>query len=476
MVTDLRIAEKEWKELRKLFCSSFRSGQPIEIGAIGLVGECKSIKIHEFIIAKILLPKTGDFKIANSGALIFDASYIRRAHLEMRSDGLAGLVMFHTHPFADRSVDFSPFDIREDHLLVKNLQEMAPGTRLISVVAGQNSLRGCIWNSPSSRKKLRELIVIGDRISFLPLNGIPEPLPPPPEAIFDRGLIITDAGALYRLSKMTVAIVGASGTGSLMSELLVRAGCKHLMIVDYDIVKDINLNRILHATLRDVREKTPKVMVLKRAIKRIGLQCRVEGVFGNILDRKVIARLKEADVIFGCVDKALPRKYLSEFAYRYYRPYIDVGSEIGGDNKGIFSVDARTSYVAPGRYCLLCSGVVKPRRLHFESLSVEERRRTIAMGYSDDFLIDQPAVMDLNMRSASYGMIMLRHILQPFLLEPIPVHISENILTYTIRPIPDARDATDYCRICRINPKAGYADNGPSIGMEKATVEALRDE
>ncbi len=472
MVTDLRIAEKELSKLQKLFSSSFNSGASREIGAIALLGECKTKKKQEFIIAKVFLPEPGDFKIMHTGALIFDASYIRRAHLEMRSKGLAGIAMFHTHPFSDRYVDFSPFDLREERLLVRNLQEIEPRTRLASVVVGRNCLSGCIWGGSNTRHRLRELVVVGNRLSFFPLNGIPESSPPPPEAVFDRGLIITGAGALYRLSKMKVAVVGASGTGSLVSELLVRAGCKQLMIIDDDIVKDINLNRILHAAWRDVKGKKPKVEVLKRAIERTGLSCHVEGVFGNILDKEVMTQLKEADIVFGCVDKALPRKYLLEFAYRYCRPYIDIGSEIGKD---LFSLDARTSYVAPGRDCLLCSGIVTPRQLAFESLSAQERHRTASMGYSDDLLIKQPAVMELNMRAASYGLLVLRHLLQPFLLEPIPVTISENLLTYTNRPINVARDATANCRICRNNPQAGYGDNGLQVGMNKNAINALSD-
>jgi hypothetical protein len=73
-------------------------------------------------------------------------------------------------------------------------------------------------------------------------------------------------------------------------------------------------------------------------------------------------------------------------------------------------------------------GVVTPRQLNFESLSAEERERVRAQGYSDDLVIEQPAVMDLNMRAASNGMMILRHLLQPFLLAPLPVMILENVV------------------------------------------------
>jgi hypothetical protein len=247
------------------------------------------------------------------------------------------------------------------------------------------------------------------------------------------------------------------------------------MPVDDDITKEINLNRIFYTTQDDVDRKTPKVEVIRRGIEGLGLGCRVMPILGNVLDRDVLARLRQADIIVGCLDKAFPRHVLCDFAYRYLRPYIDVGSEIGGDQQGIVSLDARTSYVAPGRYCLQCAGVVTPRQLNFESLSVAERARVRALGYSDDLVIDQPAVMDLNMRAASFGMMVLRHLLQPFLLAPLPVMILENMVTYSLKAIGVARTPNATCPICQANRWAGYGDCAAPIGLERNALLAIVD-
>jgi NADPH:quinone reductase-like Zn-dependent oxidoreductase len=158
------------------------------------------------------------------------------------------------------------------------------------------------------------LIVIGERLVYRLLDGRAEPPPPPPEAIFDRGLALTGAGALGILAGLTVAVVGASGTGSLTCELLARAGCRHILLIDDDVTKIINLNRILYATQEDVDKGTPKVEVIRRGIEGLGLDCRVELVRGNVLDRDVLARLREADILVGCVDKAFP---VSPAVYRH---------------------------------------------------------------------------------------------------------------------------------------------------------------
>lgn len=473
MLTDLRITEADNQRLQDLFKVSFRSGACPETGAIGVLGECRAGDRHEFLLAKLLLPGPGDFKIAEHGYLVFNASYLRRAHLEMRGEGLAGLVLFHTHPLADKEVAFSLYDNQEEPLLAENLRELDARTRLVSVVAGKSSQCGRLWVERGNCQPMGRLIVVGERLLYRALDGKSEPPPPPPEAIFDRGLALTGAGALGLLSGLTVAVAGASGTGSLYCELLARAGCKKIMPVDDDVTKDINLNRIFYTTQEDVDRQTPKVEVIRRGVEGLGLGCHVEPIKGNVLDRDVLARLREADIIIGCLDKAFPRQVLCEFAFRYHRPYIDVGSEIGGDKKGIVSLDARTSYIAPGRYCLQCAGVITARQLGFESLSAGERRRVRALGYSDDLVIDQPAVMDLNMRAASFGMMVLRHLLQPFLLPPLPIMILENMVTYSLKAVREARALNAQCPVCQTNGYAGYGDCAPPLGLEKNALHAI---
>lgn len=466
MTVDLRVTESDWSRLRSQFESSFRGRVAPETGALAILGESKTAVKHEFVVVKVLLPGPGDLKIASTGEVVFASSYIRRAHLEMRKAGLAGIAAFHTHPFADTNVSFSPYDDSEEPLLVENLMELEPRTRLISVVAGKQSQCGRFYGSPRSPLPLRELIVVGERLSYLGLDGLPPAPPPKPAAIFDRGKPLTGSGALDRLSRMTVVVVGASGTGSLFCELLARAGCKRIIVIDRDIVKDINLNRILHAAAEDTRLGTPKVEVVRRAIEALGLGCRVEPIQGSILDHDVLRRVLDGDLVVGCVDRDLPRYLLCEVSFRYLVPYIDIGSEIGGDDDGIVSVDSRVSYVAPGRHCLMCSGVVTPRRLRFESHTEGERKREIALGYCDDLLITHPAVMDLNMRAASNGMLLLRHLLQPFLEEPYPVKLCENAVTYTSRPVTATTKANPACPTCRANRRFGYGDCGPPIGFD----------
>ena len=151
------------------------------------------------------------------------------------------------------------------------------------------------------------------------------------------------------LGDLRVAIVGASGTGSIVCELLMRAGCRRLLLIDDKASRDVNLNRMIHLRKKDVMRRAWKVCVLQREMRRSGMGCDVEVVVGNVLDHRVLSELRDADVVFGCVDAAYPRLLLSKFAFRYFRPYVDVGSEIGFDaDQVVTCLTARANYIAQG--------------------------------------------------------------------------------------------------------------------------------
>jgi hypothetical protein len=147
---------------------------------------------------------------------------------------------------------------------------------------------------------------------------------------------------------------------------------------------------------------------------------------------------------------------MTEVAYQYLIPYIDLGTEIGIDDIGVQSLDSRVSYVSPGRACLLCSGIVSEERVRIEGLSPNEKARVLAMGYSNDVRLDAPAVMDLNMRAASYAALVLRHLLQSFLDTPLPTHIKEGLTNYSIKRIQLA--AREDCHICGPHGRAAFGD------------------
>ena len=84
--------------------------------------------------------------------------------------------------------------------------------------------------------------------------------------------------------------------------------------------------------------------------------------------------------------------------------------------------------------------------------------------------------MDLNMRAASMGMMLLRHLLQPFLLMPLPVTLAENLVTYNMKPVAAVRAKNDACDICQANPLTGFGDCAEAPGLPSDVAAGLIDE
>lgn len=207
-----------------------------------------------------------------------------------------------------------------------------------------------------------------------------------------------------------------------MAELLMRAGAGEFVLFEFDSADLTNVGRVLHLRTGDAAAGVNKALRMSEIVDESGLPTKVTVVpGGDIRDPNVADELRGCDLLIGCVDRDWPRLILSEVAYQYLIPLIDLGTEIGVSEGGeVQSLDARVSFVGPGRPCLFCSRVITRERIRVEGLNAEEHARVLAMGYSTDIHLSTPAVMDLNMRAASLAGLFIRHMYQPFLEAPPP--------------------------------------------------------
>jgi len=459
---NLRIAERHWAAVRRLTAHSFIAGVRFrpETGCILLLTHNDHPKAESLLVADVLSPGVGDLRDQESGAVTFDSRYLRRALLAIRDRGLAGFVTVHTHPLADRSVGFSPYDDGNDPGLMANLHDLEPTGVFGSMVLGKRAAAARTWNG-SSASYFDELIIVGDRLNYVRLNGSPDDALPTPRDIFDRSLALTGPGALARLARSRVGIVGLSGTGSLMAELLMRAGVGELVFFEFDPADRTNLGRVLHLRSTDAAERANKAVRMAEALTESGLPTRVTVVpGGDIRNAEVAAELRGCDILVGCVDRDWPRLILCEAAYQYLIPLVDLGTEIGASETEVHSLDARVSIVGPGRPCLLCSRVITQERVRLESYEVAQRERVLAMGYSKDMPLRAPAVMDLNMRAASAAGLIIRHLYQPFLETPLPHAVREAATNFSTKK-QWYRSSSD-CIVCGLEERLG---SGPRFRL-----------
>ena len=454
----LRMAETHYELMRTLAAPSFLGGRRRrhEMGCILLVARNDHATNPSLLVADVLMPEDGDFDRQEHSALSFSSQYLRRALLAIRAQGLAGFLTVHTHPFSDTTVRFSDYDDCNDPELMENLYDLQPEGVFGSAVLGKSSIEARTWSSDLQSSGLEELVVIGSSYQVFPLDGSSEKDRTQPSAIFDRGLALSGAGALYKMSRMRFGVVGISGTGSLMAELLLRAGAGEIVCFEFDVIDETNLNRILHSRRVDADTRVTKAARMREVIGETGLPTRITIIDGgDIRNADVADELRGCDVLLGCVDREWPRQILSEVVFQYLVPLIDMGAEIGisADGQELQSLDARVSLVTPGNPCLACVGLVTSEGLRLEGLSDEELDRTLALGYCKDFRLSAPAVMDLNMRAASYAMLLLRHLLQPYMATPLPTSIRESLTSYTIKPRFECASAD--CSVCALPARLG---------------------
>ena len=135
---------------------------------------------------------------------------------------------------------------------------------------------------------------------------------------------------------------GALGNEVLKNLALMNAG--RLVIVDFDCVEDVNLDRSVLFRREDVGRQ--KVDAARDGIMRINPGIEVVAINGDIAHDVGIGLLRNADVIVGCVDSRWARYCINRLAFRAGRPWVD---------GGIFGMTGTARVFTPGMSCYACS-------------------------------------------------------------------------------------------------------------------------
>ncbi len=76
-----------------------------------------------------------------------------------------------------------------------------------------------------------------------------------------------------KLSKKSVLVLGCGGVGGYVIEALARSNIGTLILVDYDVVEESNINRQIIATTKNIGKK--KTTLFEKRIKEINPSCKV---------------------------------------------------------------------------------------------------------------------------------------------------------------------------------------------------------
>lgn len=311
------------------------------------------------------------------------------------------VLKIHSHRWDVRS--FSDFDDESDRELFTSasawLDSDVPHASAILVPNGDMIAR--VVDSNGGLTALSQVAVAGDDLMFWRRDSGKGVIP----QFALRHAQAFGRGTTERLRQLTIAVVGCSGTGSPVVELLARLGVGKLILVDPERVEEKNLNRILNATMDDAKAGRLKVEVLARAVRNMGLGTEVVPIGENVLSPRVVRAVATADVLFGCMDGAEGRNLLNRLAAFYCLPYFDVGVRLDADGEGgVSQICGGVHYLQPGGSSLLSRGVITR-----EDIDAEGMKRTdpaayaeqVKRGYIRGVREDRPAVASVNMHFAS---------------------------------------------------------------------------
>ncbi|PIN69419.1 hypothetical protein COV93_05600 [Candidatus Woesearchaeota archaeon CG11_big_fil_rev_8_21_14_0_20_43_8] len=136
----------------------------------------------------------------------------------------------------------------------------------------------------------------------------------------------TSIGSSIEYDNKRVLIIGAGALGNFTALCLAQIGAKYIDIIDFDTVDLTNLNRQI--MLYDAIGKY-KSQVLANRIRQVSRGIHANGIVGRLTKQ---TRIKDYDIVLGCVDKIKARMDASDLCRKNRIPYIDgATSSLSGD-------------------------------------------------------------------------------------------------------------------------------------------------
>ena len=153
--------------------------------------------------------------------------------------------------------------------------------------------------------------------------------------------------AMDKLARSTVMVVGCGAVGGFAIEALARSGVGKLILVDFDVVKESNINRqifALHSTLYQ-----EKAVVARNRIRDISPDIKFEIlpvlVNGDTIDEVLYRRI---DFVIDAIDTLNPKTILIEQLMARGIPFISsMGAALKTDASKIAIVPMKKTIHCP---------------------------------------------------------------------------------------------------------------------------------
>jgi len=141
---------------------------------------------------------------------------------------------------------------------------------------------------------------------------------------YSRQILFAGIGAdgQEKLLGASAVLAGCGALGTVVANLLVRAGVGRLRIIDRDFVEPSNLQRQTLFEESDAREVLPKAVAAERRLRAINSEARVEGIVADVTAENCAELLSGFEVILDGTDNFETRLLLNDAAISLQVPWI----------------------------------------------------------------------------------------------------------------------------------------------------------
>ncbi|MAT70171.1 MAG: thiamine biosynthesis protein ThiF [Planctomycetaceae bacterium] len=149
-----------------------------------------------------------------------------------------------------------------------------------------------------------------------------------------------------RLSAAGVLVVGCGALGSVVADLLVRAGTGRVRIVDRDFLEADNLHRQVLFGEEDVRRQLPKAVAAAERLRTVNSAVTIEPVVADLAPGNIASLARDVDCIVDGTDNFATRYLVNDFAVSSGTPWV-FGGIVGAEGQVLAIVPGETP-------CLSC--------------------------------------------------------------------------------------------------------------------------
>lgn len=438
-------------------------GDGKEAVAILLCGRCDGDRRHRLVVREIHAIPYEECIKRTTTLVTWSPDYIANI-LERAAAEKLSVVKIHSHPSGYAA--FSATDDEGDARLLPMIRGWIEADIMhgSAVMLPDGQMFGRILHG-AAFEPIECISVAGDDLHFWYADAGSVELP----SFVASHAQAFDEGTIARLRRLSIAVIGASGTGSPVIEQFMRLGVGELVIVDDDCMEDRNVNRILNSTMKDAAEGRAKVDVQAEAIERAGLGTRVIRIKKNLWDAEVVKAVAQCDLVIGCMDTVDGRYLLNALASYYSLPYFDIGVRLvavrDGAAKGrIREICGTVHYIRPGRSSLMSRGLFTMQEVAAAGLRRNDpaaHKQQVEDGYIRGAQTHRPAVISVNMFAAALAVDEFLARLHPFREEPNGNYAAVAFSLASMELITDPESG-----ICDIlGGTVGMGDTTPLLGL-----------